>query len=241
MPRGLRGARRGRSFVRVRGADRGDVRGGVVGTGAAEGRSTGAKLSVVSRVDSGVVAGVDVGVAVLSTFAVAAAIGRRRTDADAAEGLVSASSSAFEERARASVVAVVSTIVAGNVARGVWEARRVHRAAVASGGVGLVGRRARGVARVKRIPGRGAKISRRGCTRSSGEVPISIRRARDARERECTSTPPRARAAPPVPPRRASFLGPSFLLGRRDERFSLLTRENEHLERSRISDPKPRG
>ena len=156
-PRGLRGgsSRGGHSFE-FAAQIASDVRFGVVGTGAAEGRSTGAKLSVVSRVDSGVVAGVDVGVAVLSTFAVAAAaIGRRRTDADAAEGLVSASSSAFEERARASVVAVVSTIVAGNVARGVWEARRVHRAAVASGGVGLVGRRARGVARVKTHPGTG--------------------------------------------------------------------------------------
>ena len=201
-PRPAGGPRGGHSFGSRR-RSRATPR-GVVGTGAAEGRSTGAKLSVVSRVDSGVVAVVDVGVAVLSTFAVAAAaIGRRRTDADAAEGLVSASSSAFEERARASVVAVVSTIVAGNVARGVWEARRVHRAAVASGGVGLVGRRARGVARVKTHPGTGRQDPRRGCTRSSGEVPISIRRARDARARECTSTPPRRarRPAGPAAPR----------------------------------------
>jgi hypothetical protein len=118
-----------------------DVRGGAVWVGAVGGLSTGAGLSVVCRVEVGVVAGLAAGVAVISGFGVVAtAIGRRRTDADAAESVVSSSSSAFEERARASVVPVAIAIVAGIVARGVRDARRVHRAVVASGGVGLVAR-----------------------------------------------------------------------------------------------------
>ena len=85
-----------------------------------------------------------------------------------------------------------------------------------------------------RSPAGGAREARARCpSRSDARV---TRASVSARRH-----PRAARAAPPVPPRRASFLGPSFLFGRRNERFSLLTRENERLERSRISDPKPRG
>ena len=88
---------------------------------------------------------------------------------------------AFEERARAGVVAVVSTIVAGNVAWGLGGAPRPSRRR-REGGVGLVGRRARGVARVKTIPGRGAKISRRGAREAGRGAHLDPTRA-DARER----------------------------------------------------------